>query len=152
MGSPLRYRIVGKVHSREGIFRFPDIIVDVRSPVTLIHEEVADDLDLVFSHTDGYEFDTPTGPVPIRYYTYLLLTIDGVTILVKVKAYVLPMVVATTYPLLLGINWLKEVYDDHQYHRLLNQPGGYYETWERDVIKRCKKRGIVIEERDSYRS
>ena len=124
MGSPLLGQTAGKVHSRERIFHLPDIVVDVCSDVNLIPEKVASKLGLVNNHTNDFDFRTPTGEqVPIRYYTNFLLTIAGVTI--KVKAYIIPKVVVTAFPLLLGLNWLKEVHDDLQYHRLVCRFRGY---------------------------
>ena len=146
MGSPLLYQTVGKVHSREGIYYLPDIVVDVCSDVNLIPEDVAGKLGLVYSHTNAFDFRTPTGEqVSIRYYTYFLLTIAGVTM--KVKAYIIPKVVVTTFPLLLGLNWMKEVHDDLQHHRLVYRSGGY-ETLVKGMRKRYKlvKKKIVVVE------
>ena len=65
----------------------------------------------------------------------------------KVKAYVIPKVVVTTFPLLLGLNWMKEVHDDLQHHSLVYRPGGY-ETLVKGMRKRykpVKKKMVVVE-------
>ena len=68
--------------------------MNVCSDINLIPEEVACKLALTYNRTDAFGFRTPTGEqVPIRYYAY---------------AYVIPKVVITTFPLLLGLNWMKE--------------------------------------------
>ena len=147
MGSPLLGQTAGKVHSRERIFHLPDIVVDVCSDVNLIPEKVASKLGLVNNHTNDFDFRTPTGErVSIRYYTNFLLTIAGVTM--KVKAYIIPKVVMTTFPLLLGLNWLKEVHDDLQHYRLRCRFGGY-ETLIKGMRKSKpvkKKKKIVVME------
>ena len=90
-------------NSRQGSFTRRDISSSwyccrCQEDVNLILEELAGKLGLVYSHNNAFDFRTPTGEqVPVRYYTYLLLTIAGVTM--KVKAYVIPRVVITTFPL-----------------------------------------------------
>ena len=137
-------QLAGEVHSREGIYCLPDIVVDVCSDVNLIPEGVAKKLGLVYSHTNVFNFRTPTGEqVPIQYYTYFLLMIAGVTM--KVRAYIIPKVVITTFPLLLGLNWMNEVHDDLQHLSLVCRLGGY-ETLIKGVRKRHKsaKKKVVV--------
>lgn len=53
----------------------------------------------------------------------------------KVKAYVIPKAAIITFPLLLGLNWMKEMQDNSKDPRSVSRPGGYEQ-----LVKGMRKR------------
>lgn len=82
------------------------ILVDGGSVTNLVSDDVAREFSLPRCPNDSFDIRTVSGQlIPMRYFTRFYLTIAGVT--AQVKAYIIPG--KSTYNLLLGRRWMKQV-------------------------------------------
>ena len=83
-----------------------NVLIDGGSVVNLIPDRVARELKLTYRQNNDLQIRTATGDIwPIHYYTLFEVTIAGVT--AQVRAYIIAK--STTYTLLLGRRWMKQV-------------------------------------------
>ena len=96
------FHTIGQVNGRT----LQNVLIDRGSIVNLIPDRVARELRLVYRQNNDLQIRTATGDIwPIHYYTMFEVTIAGVT--AQVRAYIISK--STTYTLLLGRRWMKQV-------------------------------------------
>ena len=110
-----------------------DVLIDGGSVVNLIPDRVARELRVIYRQNSDLQIRMATGDIwPIHYYALFEVTIAGVT--AQVRAYIIAK--STTYTLLLGRRWLKQVKAKGDYKM------NTYEIEGNDGIRRMIPEGI----------
>ena len=136
----VNFHTEGKIRVKGSDKRIRRILIDGGSVVNLMLDGVARELGLTYIENDGRRLQIRTASgdlVPIRYHVRFDLNVAGVT--ANVRAYIISMV--TTYTLLLGRRWMKQVKASGNYRQ------GTYEIEGLDGTKykvpECQRGGQV---------